>query len=101
MMTLPDKTFLPNITSIEPVSRQAAQLGNHFYSFHNTQLEMNLFEGPDQGYSTGEGKWEKIEEENLSTRRDSNPGPPDYEAIVLQLCYNQIRLDIFFFCPLA
>ena len=32
---------------IEPVLPQAAQLGIHFYYFHNTQLEMHLLEGPD------------------------------------------------------
>ena len=32
---------------IEPVSPQSAQLGIHFYCFHNKQIEMHLLEGPD------------------------------------------------------
>ena len=48
--------FFPQSELIEPVSPQAAQPGIHFYCFHNTQLEMHLLEGPDEGHSTGEGK---------------------------------------------
>ena len=39
--------FLTQSELIEPVSLQAAQLGNHFYCYRNTQLEMHLLEGPD------------------------------------------------------
>ena len=39
--------FLTQSELIEPVSPQAALLGIHFYSFHSTQLEMHLLEGPD------------------------------------------------------
>ena len=41
---------------IEPVLPRAAQLGIHFYCFHDTQLEMLLLEGPDYGHSADEGK---------------------------------------------
>ena len=40
-------TFFTQSELIEPVLPQAAQLGIHFYCFHNTQLEMHLLEGPD------------------------------------------------------
>ena len=43
--------FLLNLSLLNP---QGAQLGIHFYSFHNTQLEMHSFEGIDKGHSTGE-----------------------------------------------
>ena len=39
--------FLTQSEVIEPVSPQPAQLGIHFYCYHNTQLEMHLLEGPD------------------------------------------------------
>ena len=50
--------FLTRLTQfelIDPVLPQAAQLAIHFYCIRNTQLEMLLLEGPDQGHSTDEG----------------------------------------------
>ena len=58
-----DKSSSAQSELIESVLAQDAYLGIHFYSFHNTQLQMLLLEGPDQGHSTGGGKYEKIEEE--------------------------------------
>ena len=52
---LPSTSFLTQSELIEPVSPQAAQLGNHFF-FHFNQLKMHILEGPDKGHSNGEGK---------------------------------------------
>ena len=46
---------------IEPALPQAAQLGSHFYCFHNTLLGMLIHEECLYGHSAGVGEKEKIE----------------------------------------
>ena len=59
---------------------QADQLGIHFFNFfHDTRLEIHLPEGPDYGYSTGEGKYEEIEE------LEKSPSPTGFEPTTSRL----------------
>ena len=68
--------------------------------FHNQLLEMAFFwigGGGGYRYSSGEGKCEKVERiKNHSTRWESNPELPNYQACALPLCYECTRNFIRF-----
>ena len=86
--------FLTLSELIEPA--QAAQLSNHFYCFHNTQLEMHLFD--DLISDTTLVKERVIDHEHWNDRSSnllfffieniSKSRPPNFKVCVLSLRYN-------------